>query len=146
LPKARAAILFLLPFSLSERVDNASNAQEIFTWIKRLNLTNKFDRKISISEVMMRGFFPEVATRKKVDRKLWCSSYITTYLERDIRNLSNIGDLSQFERFLMACAVRTGQILNISEVARDIGISVPTAKRWLSLLETAHQLYLLYPY
>jgi predicted AAA+ superfamily ATPase len=142
----RAAILFLLPFSLSERVDNARNAQDIFTWIKRLNLTNKFDRKISLSEVMMRGFFPEIATHKKVDRKLWCSSYITTYLERDIRNLSNIGDLSQFERFLIACAVRTGQILNISEVARDIGISVPTAKRWLSLLEMAHQLYLLYPY
>ncbi len=142
----RAAILFLLPFSLSERVDNACNAQDISTWTKRLNLTNKFDRKISLNEVMMRGFFPEIATRKKVDRKIWCSSYITTYLERDIRNLSNIGDLSQFERFLIACAIRTGQILNISEVARDIGISVPTAKRWLSLLETAHQLYLLYPY
>ncbi|HAJ34015.1 MAG TPA: GTP-binding protein [Candidatus Atribacteria bacterium] len=142
----RAAILFLLPFSLSERVDNARNAQDISTWIKRLNMANKFDRKISLNEVMMRGFFPEIATHKKVDRKLWCSSYITTYLERDIRNLSNIGDLSQFERFLIACAVRTGQILNISEVARDIGISVPTAKRWLSLLETAHQLYLLYPY
>ncbi|PKP54778.1 GTP-binding protein, partial [Candidatus Atribacteria bacterium HGW-Atribacteria-1] len=131
----RAAILFLLPFSLSERVDNARNAQDISIWIKRLNLSNKFDRKIS-----------EIATHQKVDRKLWCSSYITTYLERDIRNLSNIGDLSQFERFLIACAVRTGQILNISEVARDIGISVPTAKRWLSLLQTAHQLYLLYPY
>jgi len=142
----RIAILFLLPFSLSERVDNARNAQDISTWIKRLNLANKFDRKISLSEVMMRGFFPEIATHKKVDRKLWCSSYITTYLERDIRNLSNIGDLSQFERFLIACAIRTGQILNISEVARDIGISVPTAKRWLSLLETAHQLFLLYPY
>jgi len=142
----RAAVLSLLPFSLAERVDNARNAQDISIWIKRLNLAIKFDQKISLDEVMMRGFFPEIATRKKVDRKLWCSSYITTYLERDIRNLSNIGDLSQFERFLIACAIRTGQILNISEVARDIGISVPTAKRWLSLLETAHQLYLLYPY
>ena len=94
----------------------------------------------------MRGFFPEIALHRKVDRKLWCSSYITTYLERDIRNLANIGDLGQFERFLIACAIRTGQILNISEVARDIGISVPTAKRWLSLLETGHQIYLLYPY
>jgi uncharacterized protein len=142
----RAAILFLLPFSLSERVDNAKNAQDISTWIKRLNLTNKFDRKISLSEVIMRGFLPEIATHKKVDRRLWCSSYITTYLERDIRNLANIGDLSQFERFLISCAIRTGQILNISEIARDIGVSVPTAKRWLFLLETGHQLYLLYPY
>jgi len=142
----RAAILFLLPFSLSERVDNARKAQDISTWIKKINLNNKFDKRISLNEVLMRGFFPEIAIHKKVNRKLWCSSYITTYLERDIRNLANIGDLSQFERFLIACAIRTGQILNISEIARDIGISVPTAKRWLSLLETGHQLYLLYPY
>jgi len=142
----RAAILFLLPFSLSERVDNAHNAQDIFTWLKRLNMSHRYDDKISLNELMIRGFFPEIAVNKRVDRKLWCSSYITTYLERDIRNLANIGDLSQFERFLIACAIRTGQILNISDIARDIGISVPTAKRWLSLLETTHQLYLLYPY
>lgn len=142
----RAAILFLLPFSLSERVDNAKNAQDVSTWIKKLNMDNKYSGQISLSEILLRGFFPEIATHRKVDRKLWCSSYITTYLERDIRNLANIGDLSQFERFLIACAVRTGQILNISEIARDIGISVPTAKRWLSLLETGHQIYLLYPY
>jgi len=142
----RAAILFLLPFSLSERVDNAKNAQDVSTWIKKLNMDNKYKGRISLSEILSRGFFPEIATHRKVDRKLWCSSYITTYLERDIRNLANIGDLSQFERFLIACAVRTGQILNISEIARDIGISVPTAKRWLSLLETGHQIYLLYPY
>lgn len=142
----RAAILFLLPFSLSERVDNAKNAQDVSAWIKKLNMDNKYSGRISLSEILLRGFFPEIAIHRKVDRKLWCSSYITTYLERDIRNLANIGDLSQFERFLIACAVRTGQILNISEIARDIGISVPTAKRWLSLLETGHQIYLLYPY
>ncbi|HIE15108.1 TPA: DUF4143 domain-containing protein [Candidatus Bathyarchaeota archaeon] len=109
-------------------------------------MNKKCSRRVSLNEILSRGFFPEIATQKKVDKKLWCSSYITTYLERDIRNLANIGDLSQFERFLIACTIRTGQILNISEIARDIGISVPTAKRWLSLLETGHQIYLLYPY
>jgi hypothetical protein len=142
----RAAILFLLPFSLSEKIDNAKNAQNISERLEGLNINNKCTKKISLSEILLRGFFPEIATHRKVDRKLWASSYITTYLERDIRNLASIGDLSQFERFLVACAVRTGQILNISEIARDIGISVTTAKRWLSLLETGYQIYLLYPY
>ena len=76
----------------------------------------------------------------------WCGSYVTAYLERDIRTLTAVSDLSQCERFLVACATRTGQILNLSELARDIGISTPTAWRWLSLLETGHQVYLLYPY
>ncbi len=142
----RAAILYLLPFSISERINNSEKTQNILDWIKNLKLENTSDKKIILSDLLLRGFYPEISLNKKIDRKLWCSSYITTYIERDIRNLSNIGDLSQFERFLLACATRTGQILNISEVARDIGISVPTAKRWLSLLETGHQIYLLYPY
>lgn len=140
----RAAILFLLPFSVSERIDNAKNAQDISTWIEKLDINKKCSKRVSLNEILSRGFFPEIATQKKVDKGLWSSSYITTYLERDIRNLANIGNLSQFERFLIACTIRTGQILNISEIAHDIGISVPTAKRWLSLLETEHQIYLLY--
>ena len=101
---------------------------------------------LAVDELLLRGFYPEIASVPAVDRQLWCGSYITTYLERDIRTLTAVGDLSQFERFLVACATRTGQILNLSELARDIGISVPTGKRWLSLLETGHQVYLLYPY
>ncbi len=140
----RIATLSLLPLSVSERSDNAKNAKDIIKWTQ--NKSNKLHHQSSLSDLLLRGFYPEIAVNKKVDRKLWCSSYITTYLERDIRSLTNIGDLSQFERFLISCAVRTGQILNISEIARDIGISVPTAKRWLSLLETGHQIFLLYPY
>lgn len=142
----RTAVLYLMPFAMSERVDNGENARDMSKWLKKLNEPNPVKKKLSLSEIMLRGFYPEIAVHKQVARKLWCSSYITTYLERDIRNLAAIGDLSQFERFLIACAARTGQILNISEIARDIGISVPTAKRWLSLLETGRQIYLLYPY
>lgn len=142
----RAAILSLLSFSVSERLDNAERSVDIADWIKWINVNNSCKKQLSLSEVLLRGFYPEIVSRKEVDRQLWCGSYITTYLERDVRNLANIGDLSQFERFLVACAARTGQILNISEIARDIGISVPTAKRWLSLLETSLQVYLLYPY
>jgi predicted AAA+ superfamily ATPase len=103
-------------------------------------------RKVSIGDVLLRGFYPEIVCNLKIDRQLWCGSYLNTYVERDVRNISNVGDLNQFERFLRMCAVRTGQILNLSEMARDIGISVPTAKRWLSLLETGYQIFLLYPY
>ncbi|MEW6008603.1 MAG: ATP-binding protein [Candidatus Omnitrophota bacterium] len=142
----RAAILSLLPFSISERLDNATNSMDIAHWLNWLSINKNSKKQLSLNEILLRGFYPEIASNKEVNRQLWCGSYITTYLERDVRNLANIGDLSQFERFLVSCAIRTGQILNISEIARDIGISVPTAKRWLSFLETGCQIYLLYPY
>jgi hypothetical protein len=141
----RIATLTLLPFSIPELFNNAKKAKDYTNWLNNKK-TIPIKDKFSFSELILRGFYPEISANKEVDRKLWCSSYITTYLERDIRSLTSIGDLSQFERFLIACAVRTGQILNLSDIARDIGISVPTAKRWLSLLETGHQIYLLYPY
>lgn len=144
----RVAVVSLLPFSMAERFNNTQQAKDMIGWLKHIKQDKKDDTKFkfSLEEILLRGFYPEIALHKKIDRQLWCGSYITTYLERDVRNLAEIGDLSQFERFLVACAVRTGQLLNLSEIARDIGISVPTAKRWLSLLETGYQIYLLYPY
>lgn len=124
----RAATLSLLPFSVSEMVDNAENTRNISLWIKELSAGSEFSVKTPLSNILLRGFYPEIASNIAVDRQLWCGSYVTTYLERDVRNMANIGDLSQFERFLLVCAARTGQILNISEMARDIGISVTTAK------------------
>lgn len=142
----RAAVLSLLPFSFSERAENAGEAKDISQWLNDVSLNKELKERVPLEELILRGFYPEVASNEKVDRQLWCSSYITTYIERDIRNLSNIDDLNQFERFLVACAARTGQLLNLSDLARDIGISVPTAKRWLTLLEAGYQVYLLYPY
>ena len=142
----RAAVLSLLPFSFAERVGRGEDAQDIPGWLKGLSLHQTYEDKVSVSEVILRGNYPEIASRKSVDRQLWCGSYISTYLERDVRNLAQIGDLSQFERFLRLCAIRTGQLLNLSELAKEIGMSVPTVKRWLSMLETGYQIYLLYPY
>ncbi|MGB9701090.1 MAG: ATP-binding protein [Thermodesulfobacteriota bacterium] len=144
----RAAVLSLLPFSFAERIGRGDKVQEISALLKPSNLSLKAGArpKISLSEVILRGNYPEIASKRAVDRQLWCGSYISTYLERDVRNLAQVGDLSQFERFLRLCATRTGQILNLSELAREIGMSVPTMKRWLSLLETGHQIYLLPPY
>jgi len=142
----RAAVLSLLPFSLAERSGRGAEAMDVPRWLRSLRSTAPIRAGKPLSEILLRGGYPEIASRKAVDRQLWCGSYISTYLERDIRGLSQIGDLSQFERFLRICAVRTGQILNLSDMARDIGVSVPTAKRWLSILETGYQVFLLYPY
>jgi len=142
----RAAVLTLLPFSIAERCGNARVGRDMAAWLREPVAPEPLPEPTTAEEMILRGFYPEIASMPAVDRQLWCGSYITTYLERDIRTLTAVGDLSQFERFLVACATRTGQILNLSELARDIGVSVPTAKRWLSLLETGHQIYLLYPY
>lgn len=80
------------------------------------------------------------------DRDLFYSSYVQTYLQRDVRDLANVGDESAFLKFLRATAARTGQLLNMSDVARDAGIAVTTAKRWLSILEASGIIYLLEPY
>jgi predicted AAA+ superfamily ATPase len=142
----RAAVLSLLPFSLAERIGRGDLTPAMPEWLKGLRASSLNEPKISLGEVLLRGNYPEIASRRSVDRQIWCGSYIATFLERDVRNLAHIGDLSQFERFLKLCAVRTGQLLNLSELARDIGISVPTAKRWLSILEAGYQVFLLYPY
>ncbi len=142
----RAAVLSLLPFSIAERLDYGDKTLEPSLWIKKIAQHRTIKENVPIAEILLRGNYPEISTRRKVDRQLWCSSYIATYLERDVRNLANIGDMGQFEKFLRLCAIRTGQILNLSEIARETGVSVPTARRWLSILETGYQVYLLYPY
>ena len=95
---------------------------------------------------ILRGFYPEVICNPGRDARLWQASYVQTYLERDIRNLRNVGDLSLFQTFLRALASRSAQILNLSGLARDVGVSVNTAKAWISLLEASFQIFVLRPY
>ena len=142
----RAAIFSLLPLSTAEIAGFGTNSLPPDKWFETFNT---FDQKTSglvLANILLRGQYPEIASKSEIDRNFWCGSYITTYLERDIRNLKQVGDLGQFQSFLRLCAARTGQILDLSGLARDIGVSHTTAKRWLSLLETSHQIYLLYPY
>ncbi len=144
----RVAILSLMPFSYSEKVGLGGKTRDVASWLKKpvTSSQSQSKKEAPLADWLLRGGYPEPALNPKVDRQLWCGSYITTYLERDVRNLANVGDLNQFERFVRLCAARTAQILNLSEMARELGISVPTAKRWLSILETGYQIYLLYPY
>ena len=80
------------------------------------------------------------------DVGLWHSSYIQTYLERDVRTLRQVGDLTQFQNFLRAMAARSAQLLNLTDIARDLGIAVNTAKAWLSVLEASFQIIVLRPH
>jgi predicted AAA+ superfamily ATPase len=143
----RAAILSLLPFSLAESAGNGAQALPVHAWLRRMPETAAaLPQRVRPAPLMLRGSFPGIAGHPRVDQNLWCGSYIATYLERDVRSLDQVGDWRHFEQFLRLCAVRTGQILNLSDLARDIGISITTAKRWLSLLEAGYQVLLLQPY
>lgn len=145
----RIAVLSLPPFSFAEQLGQGANSISINELLEEspLRCHGPAGAKTQrISTVILHGHYPEPATKPSIDISLWCSSYIATYIERDVRNLSQVGDLNQFERFLRLCATRTGQILNTSELSREVGISVPTVKRWISLLEAGYQVYLLYPY
>ena len=79
-------------------------------------------------------------------RSLWFAGYVQTYLERDVRDLLRVGDLAAFNRFVALVAARTGSILNLSELGRDAGVSAPTVRQWLSVLEASELVYLLKPY
>jgi predicted AAA+ superfamily ATPase len=113
----RAAILQLLPFSLAETA--------------KVNL--------------LHGGFPEVLARPEA-RSLWFASYLQTYLERDVRAITNVRDLATFRRFLAVLASRHGQVLNKTDLAAPLGVSVPTIGEWLSILEVTGQIILVPPY
>ena len=99
-------------------------------------------------EFLWRGGYPRLweDPAHPVSRDRWYQGYLATYLERDVRNLLQVGNLRDFERFLRACAARCAQTLNMSELGRDTGISATTARQWISVLQASNQLVLLEPY
>ena len=100
----------------------------------------------SPESLLLRGGFPELHANPAIDASNYMASYVATYLERDLRSLLPVNNLRDFERFLRACALRSGQLLNRAELARDVGISGSTAGIWLSLLERSGQVFLLEPW
>jgi hypothetical protein len=93
-----------------------------------------------------RGSYPALAVDPGLDRDLYYSSYVQTYLQRDVRDLARVGDEAAFLRFVRACAARTAQLLNIAELARDADVAPNTAKHWLSILQASGIVHLLEPY
>lgn len=122
----RVGILTLLPFSLHE--------------LKKNHIAPK-----RVHDLIVQGSYPRVYTENIATHDLY-ASYIHTYVERDVRQLINVGDLRTFQRFLLLCAGRVGQLLNISDLAENCGISNSTATKWLSVLEASYIVFLLPPY
>lgn len=121
----RTAILKMAPFSISE-LTHADLLPELNEWLFTGGFPRIYDKQINPVD-----FFP---------------SYFQTYIERDVRLLRNINDLSHFVRFVKLCAARIGQLLNINALAIECEVSVQTIKSWLSVLETSYVIYLLKPY
>ncbi len=99
-----------------------------------------------IEELLWRGGFPELYANPAIDVVGYHGAYVATYLERDLRNLLQIGSLRDFDRFLRAVAGRTAGMLNMADLGRDVGITGPTAKSWVSVLERSGQIALLEPW
>lgn len=122
----RVAILKLLPFSL----------QELEKSVYKLKQSEEY---------IIKGFYPRIYD-KKIAPADWYPNYIQTYVERDLRLIKNISDLMTFQKFLKMCAGRIGQILNLSSLGNDCGITHNTAKDWISILESSYIIFLLKPY
>ncbi len=101
---------------------------------------------LAAEEFLVRGGFPELYDNRDIDAEGFLRSYVATYLERDLRQLLHVTSLRDFERFLRAAALRSAQLLNRADLARDAGISGSTAGAWLSALAASHQIMLLEPW
>jgi len=140
----RAAMLRLLPLALREMMNQP---QVPLPWEKAKVRPPAMAWGLSeLWSVLLRGGYPELAVEPGRDVSLWHASYLQTYLERDVRTLRQVGDLTLFQSFLRVLAARSGQLLNLSDVARDLGVVVNTVKAWLSVLEATYQVFVLRPY
>jgi hypothetical protein len=122
----RAAIFYLLPFSMKEMKNTAFEQANWYDYV-------------------LTGGYPRIYD-KQLDPGEWLMNYITTFVERDARQLLNIIDLNSFQKFIRLCAGRIGQLINFSSVANELSISYHTVQKWLSILETAFITYRLYPH
>lgn len=124
----RTAVLRLLPFAASEviRLNPAAAQRPLAQWLQT-------------------GFYPRIHDRQ-LDPAQALSDYFATYVERDLRQLTAVHDLQRFERFVRLCAGRVGQLLNLSSLANDTGVSQPTASAWIDLLQTSYIVHLLPPW
>ena len=150
----RIAVHDLHPFALAEKLGLPLAPHWQALWksrdaksvAARLPSMGRIDRR-AIGEFILSGGYPSPALEPNPSvRRQWFDSYRQTYLERDVREITHVAHLPEFNRLLTAIALRTGQILNIADVARDLGIPLTTVRRYLYWLETTFQIFLLQPY
>ena len=144
----RIGLITLLGYSLREIKNVDFNTpfiptEEYFTERKK----NLSDVDYSeIWKIIHRGSMPELCENPDFDWQMFYGAYLRTYIERDVRELTEIGDTVKFSKFMVAVAAMTGNLLNLASLARDVGISQPTAERWLAILVASNIVYLLQPY
>ena len=144
----RIGLVTLLGFSLRERCGVAFDepflpTDAYFSARRQQQSPVSYDE---VWKIIHRGSMPELCENPEFDWQLFYSAYVQTYIERDVRDLTEIGDTVKFMQFMTAAAASTGQLLNLNSLARDVGISAPTADRWLSVLVASNIVYLLRPY
>lgn len=140
----RILLLKLFPLTTNELITGRfdDDVESIFI-LKEQN--SSFFNKIDLHDLIFKGMYPRIHA-KKIDASKWLENYIATYVARDIRSIVNIENLHLFDIFLKTIASFSGQLINYASIANAVGISQPTVKRWMSLLETSGVVFLLSPY
>jgi predicted AAA+ superfamily ATPase len=145
----RVAIVRLLGFSRRELLGQSREERPFLPTPSEIETRVRTGGRLDLRELyhlIWRGSFPAIALNAQMDRDLFFSSYVQTYLQRDVRDLARVGDELAFLRFLRVAAARTAQMLNLAQFARDADVAVNTAKTWLSVLQASDIVYLLEPY
>lgn len=146
----RVAVLELTGLShaeISGRADSVTPYLPGPKWLKQAR--KQSEQSLQLPELyqhIWRGSYPRMATDTDVPRDLFYNAYIQTYIQRDVRDLTRVGDERAFLQFLRAAAARTSQLINYADLARDVDIDQKTVKAWLSILETSGIIYLLQPW
>jgi len=141
----RCAVLRLLPFSRPELIGRGLRDVATLRPPTKRKALAAGPSMTDVFQTLFTGGFPRIHD-KGLAPQSWLGNYYQTYLERDVRDLLNVGDIEGFGRFVRLCAGRSGQLLNASSLAADAGISHTTARRWLSMLEASFVIYLLRPH
>lgn len=146
----RVAVVQMLGFSRREALARGGEAMPPFLPVpevlESLHTSAEPLDVAALYAMIWRGSFPAIVTNAQMDRDLFYASYLQTYVQRDVRDLARVGDEMAFLRFLRAAAARTGQMLNMADLARDADVAPNTAKNWLSILEASGLVYLLQPW
>ncbi len=141
----RVAVLKLQGFSLREiqRLDFSLPFIPTHTYLSALEKSSQPIE--NIWKIIHQGYMPRLY-EQETNWEIYYASYVSTYIERDVRALTNVNNIADFTRFMVAIAARSGELLNYSNVAQEVGVSLDTIKRWTAILETSGIIYLLKPY
>ena len=131
---------------ISQGEEKGRTSDDVFSAGAKISFSDSWDGIVEIYDRIHRGSFPALVSGRVKNRERFYGSYVRTYMERDVHDLARVADEDRFLKFIRAAAARTGQLLNLSELARDVGVSVPTAKDWLGILKASNLVFLLQPY